>query len=260
MIPCSSADPAVFRVVIPARYDSTRLPGKVLCPLAGRPMLQWVHQRASAAGAREVLIAADDERIAATARRFGAQVELTAREHASGSDRIAEVARRRQWASRDIVVNLQADEPLMRPVLITQVAELLAAHPRADIATLAAPLEAAGELHDPNVVKVVCALDGSALYFSRAAIPCERDAGESPGAGTARRHLGLYAYRVDALLRFTTLPPGPLEQHEKLEQLRALEHGLTIQVAEASARPGRDVNTPADVARASAELKSELAC
>jgi len=242
-----------FRVVIPARYDSERLPGKVLRELAGRPMLQWVHERAAAAGAQEVLIAADDARIVSAAQRFGAQAQLTAREHASGTDRIAEVARVRGWARRDIVVNLQADEPLMPPALIGQVAALLEQRPSADLATLAAPLAAAAEFLDSNTVKVVCAADGRALYFSRAPIPFDR--GHPGAAAGALRHIGLYAYRVEALQRLTQLPGGALEGREKLEQLRALEHGLTIQVGAALEPPGADVNTEADLERVRALLE-----
>jgi len=244
----------VFRVVIPARYASTRLPGKVLRPIAGRPMVQWVYERASAAGAHEVLIATDDPRIVQVANAFGAQAVMTDPTHRSGTDRIAEVARTRGWAAQDVVVNVQGDEPLMPAALIGQVASLLSAQPQADIATLATPIDTVAELLDPNVVKVVTDAGGMALYFSRAPIPWNRDdAGETPasqaGLGAARRHRGIYAYRVAPLLHLAQLPAGVLEEREKLEQLRALEHGLRIYVAEASASPGPDVNTPADLER-----------
>jgi len=247
----------VFRVVIPARYASTRLPGKVLLPLAGKPMLQWVYERARAAGAPEVLIATDDERIVQAARGFGAAALLTSSLHASGTDRIAEVAARCGWGADDIVVNLQGDEPLMPAALISQVAALLAAAPRAQIATLAAALTSLTELMDPNVVKVVTDAAGMALYFSRAPIPWNRDAAAQGLAsqrdyGGARRHIGLYAYRVGALSRLAQLPAGTLETREKLEQLRALEHGLAICVADAVERPGQDVNTLADLERVTA--------
>ena len=241
-------------MVIPARYASTRLPGKVLLPLGGKPMLQWVYERACAAGADEVLIATDDERIGSAARAFAAEPVMTASTHDSGTDRIAEVARVRKWAPQEVVVNVQADEPLMPPAAIAQVAALLAAHPQADVATLATPLESLDELLDPNVVKVVTDTQGMALYFSRAPIPWNRE-GATAGAGGqrdfsgARRHRGIYAYRVAALLRLTQLPRGALEQREKLEQLRALEHGLRIQVGEALEQPGPDVNTLADLER-----------
>jgi len=247
----------VFRVVIPARYASVRLPGKALLPIAGKPMVQWVYERARATGAAEVLIATDDVRIAQVARAFGAEAVMTAATHASGTDRIAEVATARRWAGSEIVVNLQGDEPLMPAALVRQVAELLAAAPHADIATLAAPIGSVAELLDTNVVKVVSDPSGRALYFSRAPIPWNRAgaagalASQTDASG-ARRHIGIYAYRVEALVRLAALPPGALEMRERLEQLRALESGLTIQVADACAAPGPDVNTAADLARAAA--------
>jgi len=246
--------PPSFRVVIPARFASTRLPGKPLLPIAGKPMLQWVYERARTAGAHEVLIATDDARIGNAARGFGAEPVMTASAHASGTDRIAEVARARRWPHDDIVVNVQADEPLMPPALISQVAQLLAAHPDAHVATLATPLESLEELLDPGVVKVVSDSQGYALYFSRAPIPWNRD-GAAAGLESqrdfagARRHRGIYAYRVAELLRLAHLPHGHLEEREKLEQLRALEHQLRIVVADALERPGPDVNTLADLER-----------
>ena len=252
----------MFRVVIPARYASARLPGKALREIAGKPMLQWVYERACAAGAAEVLIATDDERIRSAAHGFGARAVLTARAHASGTDRIAEVARAHAWAATEIIVNVQGDEPLMPRGLIQQVAALLAAHPQADIGTLATPIDSLAELMDPNAVKVVSDAQGRALYFSRAPIPWNRDG--APGAlasqrdfSGARRHIGLYAYRTGALLRLAQLPPGQLEAREKLEQLRALEHGFNIQVAEACERPGPDVNTLADLERVAALLAQD---
>jgi 3-deoxy-manno-octulosonate cytidylyltransferase (CMP-KDO synthetase) len=249
----------LFRVVIPARYASTRLPGKALLPLAGKPMVQWVYERACAAGAHEVLIATDDERIVRVVQSFGAQAVMTDRGHASGTDRIAEVARLRGWAAQDIVVNVQGDEPLMPAAVIAQVAALLATQPQADLGTLASPIESVAELLDPHVVKVVTDARGMALYFSRAPIPWDRDgAAAGPASqtrcGGARRHRGIYAYRVAALQQLTQLPAGALEECEKLEQLRALEHGLRIYVGEACERPGPDVNTIADLERVSALL------
>jgi 3-deoxy-manno-octulosonate cytidylyltransferase (CMP-KDO synthetase) len=249
----------MFRIVIPARYASVRLPGKVLAAIGGKPMLQWVYERAAGAGALEVLIAVDDERIARAARAFGAAAVMTAPNHPSGTDRIAEVARARGWAANDVVVNLQGDEPLMPAALVRQVAALLESAPQAEIATLATPIGSVAELLDPNVVKVVCDAAGRALYFSRAPIPWNR-AGAAAGPATqtdasgARRHLGLYAYRVGALLRVAALTPGALEVRESLEQLRALENGLVVRVAEALERPGPDVNTFADLERAAALL------
>jgi 3-deoxy-manno-octulosonate cytidylyltransferase (CMP-KDO synthetase) len=247
----------VFRVVIPARYASSRLPGKVLLPLGGKPMLQWVYERACDSGASEVLIATDDQRVMSAARSFGAEPLLTASTHVCGSDRIAEVARVRGWAASDIVVNVQGDEPLMPPALIGQVAALLAAQPAADIATLATPVESVAELLDTNVVKVVSDAQGRALYFSRAPIPWNRDSAPAglasqQSSGGAWRHRGIYAYRVAALLRLAQLPAGKLEAREQLEQLRALEHGLRIHVGEALQRPGPDVNTIADLESAAA--------
>jgi 3-deoxy-manno-octulosonate cytidylyltransferase (CMP-KDO synthetase) len=242
-----------FRVVIPARFDSSRLPGKALLPLAGKPMLQWVHERARACGAAEVCIATDDERIAVAARAFGADVVMTARTHVSGTDRIAEVAMSRRWAEDDIVVNVQGDEPLIPPVVIDQVAKLLATHARADIGTLAVKLDAVADLNDPNVVKVACDAGGRALYFSRAPIPFNRDA-PSTLTPAALRHVGIYSYRVSALRKLAGLSPTRLELIEKLEQLRALENGLEIRVALAVERPLADVNTAADLERAERAL------
>jgi 3-deoxy-manno-octulosonate cytidylyltransferase (CMP-KDO synthetase) len=244
----------VFRVVIPARFDSTRLPGKVLLSLNGRPMLQWVHERASAAGAAEVLIATDDARIAAAARAFGARVAMTASSHPSGTDRIAQAAADRLWADEDIVVNVQADEPLIPPALIGQVARLLAAHPQSQLATLWTPILLSEQYLDPNVVKVVTDVHGRALYFSRAPVPWHRDAASLSAAAHAgvtgvMRHIGIYAYRVAALKRLTALVPSPLELCEKLEQLRALENAMEIRVARACEAPGPDVNSPEDFAR-----------
>ena len=246
----------MFRVVIPARYASTRYPGKPLVELAGKPMLQWVFENAQRCGASAVLIATDDDRIARAARGFGAAVAMTGTGHPSGTDRIAEAATQAGWAPDDIVVNLQGDEPLLPPVLLRQVAGLLEADPAAALATLATPILGAEEYLDPNVVKVVADDAGRALYFSRAPIPWHRDAalaGETRFAG-ARRHIGLYAYRVAALRRLAALPVAPLEEAEKLEQLRALAHGMRVRVADAVERPGQDINTPEDLERAAALL------
>ncbi|MCS6947630.1 MAG: 3-deoxy-manno-octulosonate cytidylyltransferase [Steroidobacteraceae bacterium] len=251
---------AAFRVVIPARLASTRLPEKVLIDLAGKSMLQRVWERACASRAAQVLIATDAPRIAAVARGFGAQVEMTAASHASGSERIAEVVRRRCWDAREIVVNVQADEPLLPPELIDQVADLLAGDAQADIATLAEPIHDSARFRDPSVVKVVCDLRGRALYFSRAPIPWVRDAapGDAPPPN-ARRHLGLYAYRVAALLAWTATPVDPaatlLERAEQLEQLRALALGMTVRVADARVPSGPDVNTVDDLERVRALLR-----
>ncbi|HKC16207.1 MAG TPA: 3-deoxy-manno-octulosonate cytidylyltransferase [Steroidobacteraceae bacterium] len=247
----------MFKVVIPARYASSRLPGKVLLPLAGKPMLQWVYECACAAQADEVVIATDDERVAAAARAFAKQVIMSEAGHQSGTDRVAEIAARLGWGNGTIVVNAQADEPLLPPQLLQQVAAVLAQHPQADIATLATPIDNLAEFLDPNVVKLVTDERHRALYFSRAPIPWARD-GAPAGLRSqtrwqgARRHRGLYAYRVAALRRIASLPPSALETTEKLEQLRALEAGFDIRVADCSVPPGPDVNTSEDYARVSA--------
>lgn len=250
---------AAFRIVIPARHASARLPGKPLLPLAGKPMIQWVHECALACGAAEVVVATDDARIAAVARGFGADVAMTSSAHETGTDRIAEVATQRDWPAVAIVVNLQGDEPLMPATLVRQVAALLARHPTADIATLAGPLSGLEAYLDPNVVKVVTGAAGRALYFSRAPIPWNRDAAPQGIASQrahegARRHIGLYAYRVAALRRLAGLTPTRLERLEKLEQLRALEHGMDLRVEDAAVLPGPDVNTAADLDRVAALL------
>ena len=242
-----------FHVAIPARAGSSRLPDKALADLGGKPMLQWVYEKACAAGAADVSIATDDERIVAAARAFGAVARLTSARHASGTDRIAELAEIEGWADTDIVVNVQGDEPLIPPANIAQVAALLTACAQAALATLSTAIISAEEFLDPNAVKVVTDRRGRALYFSRAPIPMHRDG--APGGRSfegARRHVGIYAYRVAALRRLTGLAPTPLERAEKLEQLRALEHGMVIQVAEACEPPGPDVNTPEDLRRVAA--------
>lgn len=250
----------MFRVVIPARYASSRLPGKALLNMSGKPMIQWVYERARASQAYEVLIATDDLLIVSAAHSFGAETVMTATTHESGTDRIAEVARLRGWAESDIVVNVQGDEPVIPPALIDQVASLLKANPSAQIATLATPVTSISEFMDPNAVKVVTDGEGRALYFSRAPIPWARD-GAAAGivsqtsfAG-ARRHVGIYGYRVSGLLRMASLKRTVLEQHEKLEQLRALENGLEIRVADSVEQPGPDVNTAADLDRVTALLR-----
>ncbi len=249
----------MYRIVIPARFGSTRLPGKPLLEIAGKPMLQWVYERAADCLAEEVVIATDDERIMQLAAGFGASAVLTSRDHASGTDRIAEVAALRGWTDEMVVVNLQGDEPGMPAELIEQVAGLLLEQPHADVATLAVPVRDRDEYFDPNAVKVVTDHDGRALYFSRAPIPWYRDSAglDGPVFG-ARRHLGLYAYRVSALRRLAAFEPSPLERAEQLEQLRALAYGLCIVVGEASRRPGPDVNTADDLLRAAAVLASTI--
>ncbi len=251
----------MFRVVIPARHASSRLPGKPLLLLAGEPMILHVHRLAMRSGATEVIVATDDGRIRAACSAAGAAVEMTAESHASGTDRIAEVAARRGWADQDVVVNVQGDEPLLPPALIGQAAALLAATPAASIATLATPIASDADYLDPNIVKVVARADGIALYFSRAPLPWDRDgfASVPPRKDRhrgARRHLGLYAYRVAALRRLAAAAPAELEQRERLEQLRALALGISIVVADAVEAPGPGVDTPEDLARVSALLSA----
>jgi len=253
-----------FKVVIPARYASTRLPAKPLLQIAGRPMIQWVIDAAAASRADEVLVATDDARVAQAAidsrQPQHSVAVMTRAEHQSGTDRIAEVAALRGWSERTIVVNVQGDEPQLPPQLIDQVAALLERHPDADIATLCAPIASLHEFLDPNVVKVVMADSGAALYFSRAPIPWHRD-GAAQGLASqtsmqgAQRHLGLYAYRVEALRRLTQIAPSTLETTEKLEQLRALQAGMRIVVEVATTLPGVGVDTEQDLARVRADLQ-----
>jgi 3-deoxy-manno-octulosonate cytidylyltransferase (CMP-KDO synthetase) len=236
----------VFRVVIPARHASTRLSGKPLALLAGEPMILHVLRIARRSGASEVIVATDDERIRAACAAAGATAEMTSPMHASGTDRIAEIAARRGWADDEIVVNVQGDEPLLPHSLIAQAASLLAANPAAAIATLATPIASDAEYLDPNVVKVVARADGMALYFSRAPIPWDRDgSAASPSSRErhlgARRHIGLYAYRVSALRALAAAPATALELRERLEQLRALSIGLSIAVADAAESPGPEL-------------------
>lgn len=248
-----------FHVVIPARHASTRLPGKPLLDIAGMPMIQRVVERAAASGAAEVLVATDDARIAAAVhdpRRPAVTIAvMTDPGLPSGTDRVAAAAVARGWSDDTVVVNVQGDEPFLPEVLIDQAAALLEHDAAAGIATLATPVESLEEFMDPNVVKVAVAADGAALYFSRAPIPWTRDGATAGLAsqrefGGALRHVGLYAYRVGVLRRITGLPPSALEQREKLEQLRALEHGVRIAVGECVERPGPGVDTAADLERA----------
>jgi 3-deoxy-manno-octulosonate cytidylyltransferase (CMP-KDO synthetase) len=243
-----------FSVIIPARYASSRFPGKPLADIAGKPMVVRVAERARRSGAAEVLIATDHPRIAAAARAHGYTAEMTRASHASGTDRIAEVAARRRYGSRHIVVNVQGDEPLIEPALIRQVAADLARHRAAQMATACHPIRKAGELLNPNVVKVVLDRRGCALYFSRAAIPYARNAfarriGRIPSGLPVYRHLGIYAYRAGFLRTFTRLKRVALERFESLEQLRALAHGYRIAVSITRRAPQPGVDTPADLDR-----------
>lgn len=244
-----------FVIVIPSRYASTRLPGKPLRDINGKTMIEHVHDRARESGAREVVIATDDERIAEAAEAFGARVCMTGDQHRSGTERIAEVCDLMDWPNDLIVVNLQGDEPTMPPALIEQCAELLQ-HGDADIATLASPLVSREDVDNPNVVKVVCADDGNALYFSRAAIPYPRAPDSRDAARKAAlHHHGIYAYRCGVLRRLVAAPASQLEICEQLEQLRALSLGMTIKVGIPATRPGAGVDTEADLAIAAAQLR-----
>jgi 3-deoxy-manno-octulosonate cytidylyltransferase (CMP-KDO synthetase) len=243
-----------FVVVIPARYASVRLPGKPLRAIAGKPMLQHVHERARESGADDVVIATDDERIAQAAAAFGAKVRMTSARHRSGTERLAEVSRLEGWPDERVVVNLQGDEPLMPPGLIDQCAALVAAG--ADMATLASPLASREDFENPNVVKVVVDRHGNALYFSRAAIPFARDDEHASLAlASALHHHGIYAYRADVLRRLVAAERSPLETVEQLEQLRALSMGVKIRVGIPGRRPGPGVDTEDDLLRVEAELR-----
>ena len=243
-----------FVVVIPARYASTRLPGKLLREINGKPMLEHVYQRGVESDATEVVIATDDERIADTAEGFGARVCMTSDQHRSGTERIAEVCDLLDWDDDRIVVNLQGDEPTMPAALINQCAALLD-DSTADIATLASPLGSSQDFENPNVVKVIVDAEENAIYFSRAAIPYARDAGrQSESRDAALHHHGIYAYRSGVLRRLVAADPSPLEICEHLEQLRALSLGMTIRVGVPSERPGAGIDTEDDLARAAMEL------
>lgn len=252
-------------MVLPARYASVRLPGKLLMPLAGKPVIQHAWQQAIQSDASEVLIATDSEQIAEVAEGFGAQVVMTAKTHPSGTDRIAEVSRLRHWHDDDIIVNAQGDEPMLPPAVINQVAAVLALESACDMATLCTPMRSAEEIFDVNTVKVVCGQRGQALYFSRAPIPWSREgfaadgslvAAKLSGVGAWQRHLGIYAYRAGLLQRFAAWPALPLERAEMLEQLRALEYGVGIALATACAEVPGGVDTEDDLLRLDASLKA----
>lgn len=244
-----------FKVVIPARYASTRLPGKPLADIGGKPMVVRVAERAQHSGAAEVWVATDHEGVARAVRAHGFNACLTSPDHASGTDRIAEVARQRGWGTEEVVVNVQGDEPLIAPELIGAVARHLHEHPLAAISTACHSLREYAEMFNPNVVKVVLDHAGYALYFSRAPIPYARDAWANaappllPDGFPAFRHIGIYAYRVGFLEVYGGLSSAAIEQHEALEQLRALWHGYRISVAQTDTAPAAGVDTPADLER-----------
>ena len=243
-----------YRIVIPARIASTRLPGKPLVDICGKPMILRVVEVARRTQADGVWVATDDERVADVVHRAGFQVVMTRADHPTGTDRIAEVAASLGWHDTEIVMNLQGDEPLLDPALIDAVASALVGDPTAAIATAAHPLHSAEDFFSPNVVKVVCDKLGRALYFSRAPIPWDRDQfavarQELPTGLSARRHIGLYAYRVAFLRCYGTLELSPHEQSESLEQLRALWHGYPIRVIDVAHVPAPGVDTPEDLLR-----------
>ena len=243
-----------FVVVIPSRYASTRLPGKPLREINGKTMLEHVHERAMESGAREVVIATDDERIAEAAEAFGGRVCMTGNQHRSGTERIAEVCDLMDWSDDGIVVNLQGDEPAMPPALIDQCAGLLQ-QSSADIATLATPLTSQDDFENPNIVKVILDVEGRAIYFSRAAIPYTRvDSQKDVARSAALHHHGIYAYRCGVLRQLVAADPSDLEVCEQLEQLRALSLGMTIRVAIPSERPGIGVDTEDDLATVAEQL------
>ncbi|MDJ0832335.1 MAG: 3-deoxy-manno-octulosonate cytidylyltransferase [Gammaproteobacteria bacterium] len=232
-----------FKVVIPARYASTRLPGKPLQQILEKPMIQWVYEAAMASHAEQVIVATDDERIMQAVDRFGGDSCQTRSDHETGTDRIVEVCEQMGWSDDTIVVNLQGDEPLMPAANLSQVAQNLA-DSGFDMATLHKPIDEQAAL-DPNLVKLVTDQFGSCLYFSRSKIPFNRDQAEAEYAG----HIGLYAYRVGFLKAYAGMPPCMLEQSEKLEQLRALYYGFSIHSQQAQATPGPGVDTEDDLKR-----------
>lgn len=249
-----------FRVVIPARYASSRLPGKMLADIGGKPMLQHVHARALESGAHSVVIATDDTRIQKAAEAFGATVCMTAAHHPTGTDRIAEVASTLGYLQEDIIVNVQGDEPFIPPALIRQVAEDLHACPRAHLTTLYTPIQTGEALFNPHHAKVVMDKEGYALYFSRAPIAWDRDhfppADKNAALHTPHfRHIGLYAFRAGFLQQYTQWEVSPLEEIEKLEQLRILWHGGHIHLTQAQEKVPGDVNTAEDLKIAQASIR-----
>lgn len=245
-----------FVVLIPARLESTRLPEKALREIAGKPMILHVAARAAESGACAVHVATDDARIQAVCRQAGVGALMTGAQHTSGTERLAEACDCLNLEDRDIVVNVQGDEPLMPPSLIRQVAGLLQTHPEAEMASLYHCIDEPADVFDPNVVKVVCDAAGRALYFSRAPIPWERSVFTAGGAGKPLgahlRHIGIYAYRAGFLRRYVMLPACDVEQREALEQLRALHHGACVMMAQAADPPGPGVDTEADLSRVQA--------
>jgi len=242
-----------FSIIIPARYQSSRLPGKPLLDIGGKPMIQWVVERASACGAAHVIVATDDQRISDVVTGFGGTVCMTSSEHESGTERLGEVIAKLGLESDHIVVNVQGDEPMIPTENITQVAQLLAQHSDIPMATLAVPIDDNLDIDNPNAVKVVRDKNNCALYFSRAAIPFDRDGFHRASRDLLSqhyfRHIGIYAYRAGFIRRYLSMEPSPLEQIESLEQLRVLYHGEKILVGVAEQAPPAGVDTQADLDR-----------
>lgn len=238
-----------MKIVIPARYGSSRLPGKPLADIAGKPMIQHVWERGveAAGDAARVVVATDDKRVFDAVCMFGAHVAMTADTHESGTDRIAEVANQLGWADDAVVVNLQGDEPLMPAALVRMVGEALEATPDAHIATASCPITRTEDVKNPNIVKVVMADSGAALYFSRSPVPYNRDGELDASKFPYQRHIGLYAYRVATLVELTRLPVAPLEELEQLEQLRAMAAGMKIQVVPVDEAPPHGVDCESDL-------------
>jgi 3-deoxy-manno-octulosonate cytidylyltransferase (CMP-KDO synthetase) len=248
------SQPGPFLVVIPARFASSRLHGKPLADIGGKPMVVRVAERARASGATAVWVATDDQDVFDAVKRHGHQAMMTRTDHATGTDRIAEAAEQLALADGEIVVNVQGDEPLIEPELIREVAQSLAEHEQASIATACHPITDAGSLVNPNVVKVVLDRTGHALYFSRAPIPCARDSialnqSALPAGLPSYRHIGIYAYRAGFLRLYSRLEPAAIERFEALEQLRALWHGYRITVAVTAHAPEAGVDTAEDLER-----------
>ena len=236
-----------YHIVIPARYASSRFPGKPLKEINGITMLEHVYRVAKKSSASSIVIATDDQRIVEAAENFCDQVLMTSDQHQSGTDRLAEVCQIQGWAEDEIVVNLQGDEPLTPPELLQQVAENIHLNKQASIATLSTSLTTAEEITDPNIVKVVADINGYALYFSRASIPYQREMDDNVSISHYQRHLGIYAYRVGFLNAYSQMPQCELEMIEKLEQLRAMYHGHKIHIQEAVKLPGPGIDTPEDL-------------
>lgn len=251
-----------FVVIIPARYQSTRLPGKPLLDIAGKPMVQRVYEQAARSDAAQVIVATDDERIVSAVKNFGGDVCLTRKDHPSGTDRLQEVCVIRHFSDDDVIVNVQGDEPLIPPAVINQVAGNLVKS-SVEMATLSEVIDDISDLMDPNIVKVVVNCNSNAMYFTRAPVPWPRDEFSTaenslPEFGQCQRHLGIYAYRVSLLNRYVKWTPTILEETEKLEQLRALWHGIDIHVEQAVVKFPPGIDTEMDLERTIRCINNEL--